>query len=66
MFKFDESKSSIPLIIEKIQECFTHYTYCNSTFDAYRSTIRSQETEFKKQIDSLFSKNPAGKHAGSW
>ena len=65
-FKFDESNRSIPLIIGKIQECFTHYTHCNSTFDAYRSTIRSQETEFTDQIHSLFSKNPARSLAGGW
>jgi hypothetical protein len=58
-FKFDESKRSIPLIIEKIQECFTNYTHSNSTFDAYRSTIRSQETVFTEQIHALFRIDPA-------
>jgi hypothetical protein len=58
-FKFDESKRSIPLISEKIQECFTNYTHCSSTFDAYRTIIRNQEAVLTEQIHALFRMDPA-------
>lgn len=53
-FKFEDNNTSIPYIINKIEDCFTNYDINSKKFNDYRGIITNQEIEFKKQVNLIF------------
>lgn len=49
-YKFEDKKSKIPAVVDKIKECFTHYDDKFRDFDSYRKVILNEKVIFKKDI----------------
>jgi hypothetical protein len=55
-YKFENDTQEIPLIINKIQECFKNYDSKISDFENYRKFILSEEGKFEQDIQLIFKK----------
>jgi hypothetical protein len=53
-FKFDEKKSNLKQISNKIDDCFGDYDRNVSKFFSYKIEIKNQEREFECQMKSIF------------
>lgn len=53
-FKFTDIDSSIPQIVSKINDCFTHYNTNIQKFEEYRNMIKHEEIKFDENIKKIF------------
>lgn len=53
-FKFDDKSQNIPVIVQKIKQCFENYEIENRKFDKYRQYIKSEEKAFEEDIKRIF------------
>lgn len=53
-YKFDESETSVEVIIRRIREVLTDYDSHSKAFEPYKRRIMGETREFYRQIDELF------------
>lgn len=53
-FKIDAKIKNIPIIIDKIRQCFENYEINSKKFESYRDKIKNEETLFIDNIKSIF------------
>lgn len=53
-FKFTTINKNIPLIIEKIKNCFNNYESESKKFDNYRAIIKNEQSKFIDDIKNIF------------
>jgi hypothetical protein len=58
-YKFEDTASQIPAILQQIRYCFDHYDKASRDFDRYREIIRHQEADFNQDLQQIFA--PAAK-----
>lgn len=53
-FKFTSTVKNIPLIVEKIKDCFGNYEFESKKFDNYKELIKNEQAQFIKDIKNIF------------
>ena len=53
-YKFEDKEESIPLIVEKIKDCFKNFEMHYKNFENYRKIIKSEKEKFIKDLKSIF------------
>lgn len=53
-FKFQNKKSNIPKIVEKIRDCINNYDHKVTQFETYRNRIRKEKDLFESDVKSIF------------
>lgn len=53
-YKFRDSVGSIPVIANKIRQCFDQFPQYHKDFERYRSIIKSQEKVFDQEVQNIF------------
>ncbi len=55
-YRFEKSKSEIPGIIERINDCLTNYAEAITDFAPYRKALYKEEEKFTEDIKKIFVK----------
>jgi len=53
-YKFEDKEENIPLIVEKIKDCFENYEIHYKNFENYRKIIKSEPEKFIKDLKNRF------------
>lgn len=53
-YKFEDKEENIPLIVEKIKDCFKDFEIHYKNFENYRNIIKSEKEKFIKDLKSIF------------
>jgi len=53
-YKFKDEEENIPLIVEKIKDCFKNFEMHYKNFENYRKIIKSEKEKFIKDLKSIF------------
>ena len=53
-YKFEDKEENIPLIVEKIKDCFKNFEMHYKNFENYRKIIKSEKEKFIKDLKSIF------------
>ncbi len=55
-YKFEDKIENIPVIIERIKDCFVNYNERYKDFESYRERIKNEPKKFEKYINNIFEK----------
>ena len=50
-YKFEDKEENIPLIVEKIKDCFKNFEMHYKNFENYRNIIKSEPEKFIKDLN---------------
>jgi len=53
-YKFEDKEENIPLIVEKIKNCFENYERHYKNFENYRNIIKGEPEKFIKDLKNIF------------
>lgn len=53
-YKFEDKKENIPLVVEKIKDCFKNFEMHYKNFENYRNIIKSEPERFIKDLKNIF------------
>ncbi|NPV38344.1 MAG: glycosyltransferase [Brevinematales bacterium] len=53
-YKFEDKEENIPLILEKIEDCFVHFDQRYKDFDEYRKIIKAEPSKFQEDMRKIF------------
>ncbi|RKX59395.1 MAG: hypothetical protein DRP29_04685 [Thermodesulfobacteriota bacterium] len=53
-YKFENKEENIPLIVDKIKDCFKNFEMHYRNFENYRNIIKSEKEKFIKDLKSIF------------
>ena len=53
-YKFEDKKENIPVIIEKIEDCFENFDERYKDFDYYRQVIKQEPAKFIEDLKKIF------------
>ena len=53
-YKFEDKEKNIPLIVEKIKDCFKNFEMHYKNFENYRKIIKNEPEKFIKDLKSIF------------
>ena len=53
-YKFKDEEENIPLIVEKIKDCFKNFEIHYKNFENYRNIIKSEKEKFIKDLKNIF------------
>ncbi len=53
-YKFEDKEENIPLIVDKIRDCFKNFNLHLRNFEKYRETIRNEQEKFIQDLKCIF------------
>ena len=53
-YKFEDKEENIPLIVEKIKDCFKNFEIHYKNFENYRNIIKNEPKKFIKYLENIF------------
>ena len=53
-YKFEDKVENIPMIIEKIKDCFENFEKRHGDFDKYRKVIKEEHSRFVSDLKQVF------------
>ena len=53
-YKFEDKEKNIPLIVEKIKNCFKNFEIHYKNFEDYRNIIKNEPEKFIKDLKNIF------------